>query len=141
MIIPERFQKIVNTSTSLLVFVALTFGLFCIEMFHDNFMIMNAGAPSVSMPLDSDCCAAEISQHTAFWEMMSLGILNNVGVISIILALTLILIVFTRGLRIDALIEQARRRLGLYERNSASLFVFDPLKSALARGILHPKIY
>jgi len=77
-------------------------------------------------------CNMDITEHIALWQMMFTAIHQNIATL---LALALLLIATIRIIAYD----MPTQRLYLFQHPHIPLF--DSLRRAFARGIIHPTIY
>lgn len=81
-------------------------------------------------------CAMDISEHLASWQNLFTTTLERVSPLSLLPLLTLFVLAY---FFVDLLVRKRRER-PLVER-FRTRELFDPLRLAFARGIIHPKIY
>lgn len=137
-------RKLIKFPVIFIVISALLFGFFCVSMFDKSSMEMEVmNMPGmVSIKAEHECCGDTMSQHIQSWTntflTTSQDLRNNFALWALGL---LVALVFTRSRFSFASIDQMPFSDRLYLQQYPNLIIFNPLKLAFARGILHPKLY
>lgn len=122
----------------------LIFGFLCVGMFHKTSMTMESMDPSAMLSVKGEqtCCGGNMSQHIQSWTNTFLTIPQDLRNNLALLALGFLLaLVFIKSLFSYTTTDQRLLVDRLYLRQRPNLLVFNPLKLAFSRGILHPKLY
>ncbi len=143
MIFPKIFPFL-KITIILTVMLSLLFGFFCIGMFQKTSMTLESmdmfGRTAVTS--EQTCCGGSLSQHIQSWTNTFLttpnDLRNNFTFLTLVFLASLI---FLRALFPYIHIDKRILTDYLYLLKKPSFFVFDPLKQAFSRGILHPKLY
>ena len=139
----SKLHKIKTPLVALTV-LSLIFGFFCVGMFQKTAMAVQGSGMTdmVSVGGEQTCCGGTMSQHMQSWTNTFLAtphdLRNSTALLALALLVTLIFIQsLFRRTNLDAPLLSSK----LYLRQNPNLFIFNPLRLALARGILHPKLY
>jgi hypothetical protein len=141
---PSIIQRVIKFPAVFLTITALVFGFMCVDMFHTTSTTMEGMVmtPEVSIKSEQTCCGGTMSQHIQSWTntflTTSQDLRNNLA----LLALGLLIVLFFGRSRFS--FDSTNQMLlssRLYLRQRPNLIIFNPLRLAFARGILHPKLY
>jgi len=141
---PLIIQRIIKFPAVFLTITALVFGFMCVGMFHTTSTTMEGMAitPEVSLKSKQTCCGGTMSEHVQSWTSTFLTTSQNLRNDLALLALgPLLVLVFARSRFSFASTDQLLISSKLYLRQRPNLIIFNPLRLAFARGILHPKLY
>jgi len=141
---PSIIQRVIKFPAVFLTITALVFGFMCVGMFHETSTVMEGMAMTseVSIKSEQTCCGGTMSEHVQSWTSTFLTTSQNLRNDLALLALGLLLVlVFARSRSSFASTDQLLISSKLYLRQRPNLFIFNPLRLAFARGILHPKLY
>jgi hypothetical protein len=136
-------QNSIKLPVILLTIAALVFGFFCVDMFQKAPMVMHGTGMTdmVSIGGEQTCCGGGMSQNMQSWTNTFLATPHDLwGSLSFILAF-LLTIIFTRSLFKRTNLDVPLLSSKLYLQQNPYFFVLDPLKQALADGILNTKLY
>jgi len=141
---PSIIERIIKFPIILAVIGVLIFGFFCVDMFHHPSISMDGRnmADTILIKSEQTCCGGTMSQHMQSWTntflTTSQDLRNNFTLWALGL---LVALVFTRSRFSFASTDQLLLSSKLYLRQRPNLFIFNPLRLAFAKGILHPKLY
>lgn len=94
---------------------------------------MNGCPLMVSM---TTLCNMSALEHLSLWQRLFIAIRPNIVLLGLLLTACALCAVWMRGLFL-----RESQGLRLYKQKRLLLASLDPLREALSRGILHPKIY
>ena len=142
--VPLKIQNIIKFPIVFLTIATLVLGFFCVGMFDETSTAMEGTHDKTVISLKSDhaCCGGTMSQHMQSWTNTFLTTPNNLRDSLALFALIFIVaLVFVRSQFSFSSTDQLLLSSKLYLRQRPNLFIFNPLKLAFAKGILHPKLY
>lgn len=140
-------SKYFKATLGSLVLLSLVVGFLCISFLH-TFSKLHVGMESEYMIHTSGdttmhaCCNTGITDHAEFWKSISTGIPQDQLYLLMLLAAVFVAVSVTdlfgkKRVVVDAL--TARFRWYVREHPHSSLF--DPIRLAFRKGILHPKTF
>lgn len=136
--------RIIKPLVIFVTLAALVLGFFCVGMFDKTSVAMERAHSKTAMSIEAkeSCCGDTMSQHMQSWTNTFLTTPNNLRDSLALLALIFLVSFVFVGSRFSfASIDQLLLSSKLYLRQRLNLFIFNPLRLAFAKGILHPKLY
>lgn len=123
---------------------ALVLGFFCVGMFDETSTAMEGTHDKtvVSIEANQTCCGGTMSQHMQSWTNTLLTTPNSLrDSLALFALIFLVSLVFVRSQVSFSSTDHLLLSSKLYLRQRPNLFIFNPLRLAFAKGILHPKLY
>lgn len=128
------------------VLMSLIVGFLCISFIHATKIHAGTGSAHMNhkafVGLNS-CCDAGVGDHMELWKSTLIGIPQNIQNLFALLTVSLVVaFAFSRLFSIPRIeVNLSAVRYRQYVREHPNIALFDPLRLAFARGILHPKTF
>lgn len=137
----------IRTTMSSLALVSILVGFVCVSFVHNmsahSGMDMSQSAHTNSSKIVTNCCDGGAANHMELWKSTLVGIFETVQFL-----LTLLVVDYVATVVFSTLFNTPRLSVNLfalrykkYARAHPNIGLFDPLRLALAQGILNPKLY
>ena len=141
-----KIQKLIRLPIVLLTTWTLLFGFFCVGMFHEKSMSMDISSAQAMLSVQSEesCCGTTMSQHIESWGSIPLALPQGSRDSLVLFALGLALVFAYSWISFRdryPSFDSDAIGLRLYVQQNPDIPIFNPLRLAFARGILHPKLY